>query len=360
MRRWLPVFFCVAVAPAWADEPRTPRLIEKPEAFQTLVNPNCSHCIDESKRRATELRDDDRVLCWTRGKYEGGAIPFRFFLNPYRVISDTYGTFVYDPDGGYARAFTASLDFRFHGWRNGVMVMKHKDGTLYSCLSGVAFDGPRKGDKLTPWPTVVTDWGWYLKHYPGGVAYHMYDKYKPLELPTAANPDALKSRGAVDPRLGADDLVLGLAPTDPEGTGLALAIAELERFGQKPGLQAITILTEEMQGGRPAKMTRIAYLVWQGSTRTAAAYIGLAENRAPTQKLSAEGALIGTKAVNLQADGKSDAAPFVDADTGSRFDITGRCVAGELKGWTLRPLDAVMVKWHAWSAEYPKTVLLGK
>ena len=76
-----------------------PVLVEKPDAFQTLVNPNCSHCADEAKRRANELRPDDPVLCWTRGYSDGGAIPVRFFLNPYRVISDSYGVFVYDPDG---------------------------------------------------------------------------------------------------------------------------------------------------------------------------------------------------------------------------------------------------------------------
>ena len=66
--------------------------------------------------------------------------PIRFFLNPYRVISDSYGVFVYDPDAGYARGFAPPpYDFAFHGWRNGVMVMKHKDGTLYSCLTGKAF-----------------------------------------------------------------------------------------------------------------------------------------------------------------------------------------------------------------------------
>src|SRR5262249_50853069 len=115
-----------------------PKLIEEPDAYKTLVNPNCSHCKDEAKRRKGELKDDDRVLCWIRGKYDGGAIPYRFFLSPYRVISDTYGVFVYDPDAGYARGFAPSLDFRFHGWYNGVMVMRHQDGTLYSCLTGRA------------------------------------------------------------------------------------------------------------------------------------------------------------------------------------------------------------------------------
>src|SRR4051794_17126652 len=83
-----------------ADEPI---VVARPDAFRTLVNPNCSHCVDEAKARSTELRADDPVLAWTRGKYDGGAIPIRFFLNPYRVISDTYGVFVFDPDAGFAR-----------------------------------------------------------------------------------------------------------------------------------------------------------------------------------------------------------------------------------------------------------------
>src|SRR5436305_710778 len=139
-----------------AEPEPEPKLIVKPEAFKTLVNPPCSHCRDEAKRRSKDLRDDDRVLCWIRGKYDVDSIPLRFFLNPYRVISDTYGIFVYDPDAGYARGYAPSYEFRFHGWRNGVMVMKHKDGTLYSCLSGLAFDGPRKGTRLKPIPTLMS------------------------------------------------------------------------------------------------------------------------------------------------------------------------------------------------------------
>ena len=58
-------------------------VIANPEAFPTLVNPACSHCRDEARRRAGELKADDRVLCWVRGYSDGGAIPIRFFLNPY-------------------------------------------------------------------------------------------------------------------------------------------------------------------------------------------------------------------------------------------------------------------------------------
>ena len=209
MRRAALLLLLPLAAAVSATEPGA-RLVVKPDAFKTLVNPNCSHCRDEAKRRADELRDDDRVLCWTRGYSDGGAIPFRFFLNPYRVISDTYGVFVHDPDAGFARGFAPSVDFTFHGWRNGVMVMKHKDGTLYSCLTGLAFDGPRKGDRLKPIATLVSDWGPWTKQYPHNVAYHMFDKYQPEDLPAKPNEDSVKSRGPIDKRLPADDLVLGV------------------------------------------------------------------------------------------------------------------------------------------------------
>ena len=133
-----------------------PVLIARPDAFKTLVNPPCSYCVTEARRRAGELKPGEPVLSWTRFAHEGGAIQYRFFLEPYRVISDTYGVFVYDPDAGYARGFKRSLDFTFHGCCNGVMVMKHKDGTLFSCLSGRAFACPRKGQRLQAIPTITT------------------------------------------------------------------------------------------------------------------------------------------------------------------------------------------------------------
>jgi hypothetical protein len=282
---------------------------------------------------------------WTRGKYDGGVIPIRFFLNPYRVISDSYGTFVYDPDAGYARGFPASYDYRFHGWRNGIMVMKHKDGTLFSCLSGVAFDGPRKGEKLPFWPTVVADWGWYVKHYPGGVAYHMYDKYVPVELPAKANEEALKTRGKPDPRLPAETMVLGIDRKDKP-----LAVP-LDMFAKRQ----FAVLPETVELDSPM------IVLWQASTLTAAAYLLTAEKHKAPDKLGVEGDVEASKSgLEIVADEKSADAPFLDKKTGSRFDICGRCVDGELKGYTLVPVPAVMCKWFAWAAEYPNTAINGK
>jgi hypothetical protein len=296
--------------------------------FQTLVNPACSHCVDEARRKASELRPDDRVLAWIRGKYDGGAIPYRWFLVPYRVISDTYGVFVYDADADFVRGWPASLDYRFHGWRNGVMVMRHADGTLFDCLTGVAFDGPRKGERLEPLPTIETDWGPWEKANPGTVAYQMVAKFRPQAIPTVPLDEARRTRPPADPRLGADQRVFGLALGD------AADAWPLSGLGAGPEVRAVTV------GGRPA------LVLWDGRTRTASAYAPEVEGE------SAE-------TVELTADPSDPEAPFVDKKTGSRWSIAGRAVAGPLKGKTLRWLPGVMVKWSAWAAEYPGTALGG-
>ena len=339
----------ILIALSRADEPP---LVAKPDAFETLVNPTCSHCRDEAKRRANELRPEDRVLCWTRGYSEGGAIPIRFFLNAYRVISDSYGVFVYDPDAGYARGYAPSYEFRFYGWRNGVMVMKHKDGTLYSCLSGVAFAGPNKGKRLKPIPALVSDWGFWLEHYPGAVAYHMFDKYKPVDLPATENAESVKSRGKPDGRLQAETPVLGVWTGQ---TARAYPIEQLQKAG----------IIHDTLDGEPI------VLLWEPRTRTASAYrpiasqprkfhgpqpnaIGVSPPDSGTP-LPAGSPVLPARKVTLAAAGKSAAGPFTDSETHSFWDIAGRCVAGELKGWTLEWVDSVQVKWFAWAAEYPGT-----
>jgi Protein of unknown function (DUF3179) len=311
-----------------AEPPKAPVLISQSEAFQTLVNPECSHCVDEAKRRAGELRDDDRVLSWVRGYSDGGAIPYRFFLNRYRVISDSYGVFVYDPDAGFARGFAPSYDFSFYGWRGGVMVMKHKDGTLYSCLTGLAFAGPKQGKRLKALPTQVTDWGDWLKRYPRGVAYKMFEKYQPVELPAESNAESGKSRGPSDKRLADDAMVFGVF--DGKSTR-AYPLDALAKSG---------LVREEIEG-----QPRV--IVWYGPTKTAAAYRPLA---APSKKEEGQ-----PRPVTIQIGDKMSAAPFIDSETGSHWDIAGRAVDGELKGWTLEWLDGTQVKWFAWAAEFPQT-----
>jgi len=303
---------------------KEPKTLFRPDLIETLVNPACSHCVDESRRKAGDLRDDDRVLSWIRGKYDGGAIPYRWFLVPYRVISDTYGVFVYDADADFVRGYPASLDYRFHGWRNGVMVMRHKDGTLFDCLTGLAFDGPRKGEQLAAIPTVETDWGPWLKANPGTVAYAMVAKFQPHSAPKLPLPESRKTRPESDPRLDAEERVFGLA------VGEASRAWPLRSFGVSPGLQTASL------GGKKA------VILWDGRTRTAAAYAPETDGEAP-------------EPATLVVDANDPESSWVDKETGSRWSVVGRAVSGPRKGQTLRWLPGVMVKWYAWAASYPKT-----
>jgi hypothetical protein len=335
-----------------------PPVVAKPDAFPTLVNPQCSHCVDEAKRRAGELNATDPVLSWTRGYSDGGCIPIRFFLAQHRVISDSYGVFVYDPDAGYARGFAPGYTFRFHGWRNGVMVMKDtRDGTVYSCLSGVGVEGPKKGERLQTIPTLTSTWGEWTGRYPNAVAYHMFDKYQPVELPTGENPNGVKSRlMKIDDRLKPDELVLGVR------------VGNKTKAYPLSKLRILDVYPDELAGEK-------FFVVHTDSPVTGyAAYKPVAHQprKYKGPQPNAEGVSPPNPGVPLP-DGKElpartlgrvfldgTSARIMDTETGTYWDLAGRGMSRDLKGWTLEPVDAVVCKWFAWSAEYPETEVFGQ
>lgn len=84
-------------------------------------------------------------------------------------------------------------------------------------------------------------------------------------------------------------------------------------------------------------------ILWQPSTRTAAAYAPRLDEPDSNQ------------AIKLEFDATEPLAPFVDRETNSRFGVEGRAMSGELKGKALTWIDSVQCRWFAWSAEYPDT-----
>ena len=142
------------------DSPAATTLIARPGLFESLTEPPCSYCSTENRKGF--ITPNDRVIAWVRGQHNGGAIPLRHFIAAPRVINDTYGLFFYDPDGGYVSAFKKDYGYEFHGWRGGVMLVKGRDGTLWSALTGIGLDGPQKGKRLERIPSMMTDWGYWL------------------------------------------------------------------------------------------------------------------------------------------------------------------------------------------------------
>ena len=110
-------------------------------------------------------------------------------------------------------------------------------------------------------------------------------------------------------------------------------------------------------------------VLWEPKTRTASAYRPRASQprkfKAPEPDTTGASKLdegiptpAGTPAVparklTLTLAPKDSAGRFRDSETKSLWDVAGRCVDGELKGYTLEWVDSVQVKWFAWAAEYP-------
>jgi hypothetical protein len=101
---------------------------------------------------------------------------------------------------------------------------------------------------------VATDWGFWNKAYPGSVAYRMFEKYQPIEVPDKDNPDSKSTRGPVDLRLPAVAEVLGVTAG---GTHKSYPLESLPKEGG--------IIRDRLAGQE-------IVILWQPSTRTATAY----------------------------------------------------------------------------------------
>lgn len=191
-------------------------------------------------------------------------------------------------------------------------------------------------------PTIQSDWGWWLKRYPDTVAYHLYAKDKPEDVPAKPNTSSLKSRLEADSRLPSDDRVLGVVHGKH---ARAYRIADLKK---------VKVLRDKLGDFE-------VYVLYHEKTGTAAAY-------RPLARLEEQGkGVVKTTAniVGLELDASTVDAPFIERRgkafrRHSSFDIAGQCVAGELRGWALDWVDSVEVKWFAWAAEYPETTVHGK
>lgn len=327
LRRSLSAVLLTAIAATFAGSlalaANDRKVLAKPGLYKSLTEPPCSYC--STQHRSGLVRTDDRVVTWLRAAHNGGAIPIRHFLSAPRVINDTYGLFFYDPDGGYVSAFKKDYGYEFYGWRGGVMVAKGRDGTLWSALSGVAFEGPQKGKRLERIPSMVTDWGYWLMLHPESTAYNLFGgkRYPMAALPTRMSAEAKQTMGEVDARLKPEALVLGVE------SGAAFRAYPVDTRSER------ACIMDEVNGEPLA-------VFWYGPTATATAYR----------------TVIDGKKLTFYADKISpETAPFKDRETGTRWSLAGRGIDGPLRGEELTWVNSVQCRWYAWSAEHPETTI---
>jgi hypothetical protein len=296
-------------------------VLARPGKFRQLTEPPCSYCSNQQRKGL--VRADDPVVAWVRGAHNGGAIPLRHFLAGPRVINDTYGLFFYDPDGAYVSAFKKDYGYDFYGWRRGVMIVKGKDGTLWSALTGRGINGPQVNVRLERLPSLPTQWGYWLMLHPESTAYDLFDgqRYPISELPTQMSQEAEQTMPPPDTRLDRLKPVLGIE-LDDNGKAFPLDEAVERRcWLDKVAGQDIAVF-------------------WYGPTRSAVAY-----------QRSLDGQIL-----TFYADaGSPETAPFKDKETGTRWTLAGRGIDGPLRGKELKWARSVQCRWYAWAAEYPET-----
>ncbi len=297
--------------------------IEDRERFEPLTEPPCSYCSTQNRKGL--IQDDDRAVAWLRGDHNGGAIPIRLFLSAPRVVNDTYGLFFFDPDAGCVAAYQKDYGYRFHGWLRGAMVAEGPDGTLWHALSGMAFAGPRQGQKLVRIPSLVTDWGYWMILHPESTTYDLFDgeRYDSAAVPAKMSSEARDTMGMVDWRLSPTAEILGV------------------EVGART--LAVPLPTAEERACIRAELAGTSFAVfWYKPTRTAVAFRDVIDGKRHT----------------FRADAVSpETAPFQDAETGTRWTLAGRAVDGPLKGRELEWVSSIQCRWFAWVAQYPTTTV---
>lgn len=294
-----------------------------PEVITPVTEPPCSYCSTQHVKSL--IRNDDRVIAWLRAAHNGGAFPIRLFLAGPRVVNDTYGLFFYDPDGGYVAAYQKDYGYRFYGWRNGVMVVEGKDGTLWSALTGKAIRGPQQGRQLTRIPSLVTNWDYWLMLHPESTTYDLFDgkKYASTPLPTEMSEQARTSLKRTDDRLEMNQDVLGVEFDDSQ------------RAYPLPTDQARACFLDAVDGEAIA-------VFWYANTQTAVAF-----------RREVNGRTLTFFADNISP----ESAPFKDKETGTRWSIAGRGIDGPLRGHELTWINSIQCRWYAWASEYPETTI---
>ena len=180
------------------------------------------------------------------------------------------------------------------------MVAQGKDGSLWSALSGKCIAGPKKGQRLTRIPSLVTDWGYWLRLHPKSVAYRLFDgkRYKTTPLPKAMSQQAKQSMGKVDPRLKPTVPVLGVE------LGGKTKAYPLNSTGFR------TCLLDDF-GGQPIAV------FWYPPTQTAVAF---------SRQLD------GRKLIFVTDKNAPAIASIKDRETGTRWTLAGRAIEGLLRG----------------------------
>ena len=225
---------------------------------------------------------------------------------------------------------------------NLVMYDRRDGETLYPQMIYTAINGPQVGDRLELMPVVETTWALWKRMYPSttvvqastGWEYYSsrwaYSEARYTQYPYGnyrTNHEGLIFRpttngGVFDHRFENKDLVLGLCRNDQ---------TKAYPFALMPD----GVVINDLVGSDPV------VILFDAASHTALAYFSqLDDTPLSFYGVESEGPL---------------PVEFMDAETGSRWNMLGEAIAGPLAGRRLAQVPAYNAMWFAWTAYWPDT-----
>ncbi len=314
------------------------------------------------------LDDGDEAVIALEVDGEARAYPIRILIW-HEIVNDTFGdvpvtvtycplcnsAIAYDgrveqPDGSF-ETFTFGTSGELY--QSALVMYDRQTNSLWAHFTGQAIVGHLAGTRLELLPAQTLSFDQFAERYPDGTVLTQETGH---DRPYGANPytgyDEENSgpiggffNGPVDERLAAKARVIGIVADGAGGADVA-----------EPATAAIRNQTVEDAGG-------VVEVTVDGRTLTVWTEPGLAS--ALEQGDVADGRDVGASGVfvPVSADGteltfaRTDAG-FVDDQTGTTWDLTGRAVDGALVGEQLEAVVHLDTFWFAWATYRPNTVLL--
>lgn len=209
-------------------------------------------------------------------------------------------------------------------WRNSLVMQDKETGTIWSHITGEAFDGPVRGEILETIPSVQTTWGQWFREHPdtkvlkkeAEVTGPRYEKYfRDHERTGMFRVEWLRER------LPGKSMVYGITRGP-----FALAVNEDK------------LVSDPLLNVRVGRDSLVVHLGDDGGVR---AFVSRADTLEFRFILSTEGNVIH------------------DAETNSAWDLReGISTAGRLQGTRLTEVKVLPAFWFAWSSFYPRTEVL--
>ena len=312
--------------------------------------------IDDPKFRSIEEADtsltDDEPVVALEIDGDARAYPIEIMIW-HEIVNDTVAdvpvTVTYCPLCNSAISYERTINgvettFGTSGslFASALVMYDRATESLWTHFDGKAVVGVLAGERLTPVPSPLLSWGDFKEAYPDGQVlsrdtgfnrnygqnpYFGYD-----------NPDTspFLFRGDVDERARAKQRVAGVSIGD----------------------DSVAFSIEAISGG-DAKATNT-----EVSDHPVVLFWSAGQSSALEGANTDDGRDVGSVGVfDPRVDGdlltfEADGDAFVDEQTGSTWDITGRATGGELEGTQLEKIPHLDTFWFAWSTYQPGTTLV--